>query len=142
VVCTPPGRDATVDPALLFAARSAGATEAYKVGGAQAIAAMAFGTATIRSVNKVFGPGNAYVVMAKRLLFGQVAVDLLPGPSEVLVLADDSANPAFSRRPACPGGARFGLGTGLGGDAFSATDRGGRARSRETVAAPGPAGIH
>lgn len=95
VLCTPPGRDGTVNPALLFAARSAGATEIYKLGGAQAIGAMAFGTKTIRSVSKVFGPGNAYVVAAKRLLFGQVAVDLLPGPSEMLVLADDSANPAF-----------------------------------------------
>lgn len=95
VVCTPPGKDGSVNPALLFAARSAGATEIYKVGGAQAIAAMALGTATIRSVNKVFGPGNAYVVAAKRLLFGRVSVDLLPGPSEVLVLADDSAHPAW-----------------------------------------------
>lgn len=91
VVCTPPGRDGQVNSALLFAARAAGATEIYKVGGAQAIAAMACGTETIRSVSKVFGPGNAYVVAAKRLLFGRVAVDLLPGPSEVLVLADDSA---------------------------------------------------
>lgn len=95
VVCTPPGKDGLVNPALLFAARAAGATEIYKVGGAQAIAAMALGTSTIRPVAKVFGPGNAYVVAAKRLLFGRVAVDLLPGPSEVLVLADDSANPAF-----------------------------------------------
>ncbi len=95
VVCTPPGKDGSVNPALLFAARAAGATEIYKLGGAQAIAALALGTPTVRPVNKVFGPGNAYVVAAKRLLFGRVAVDLLPGPSEVLVLADDSANPAF-----------------------------------------------
>ncbi|MCC6231828.1 MAG: histidinol dehydrogenase [Verrucomicrobiales bacterium] len=95
VVCTPPGRDGMINPALLFAARTAGATEIYKVGGAQAVAAMSLGTTTIARVSKVFGPGNAYVVAAKRLLFGQVAVDLLPGPSEVLVLADDSANPAF-----------------------------------------------
>lgn len=95
VVCTPPGRDGTVNPALLFAARAAGATEIYKVGGAQAIAAMALGTKTIRAVKKVFGPGNAYVVAAKRLLFGRVSIDLLPGPSEVLILADDSAEPAF-----------------------------------------------
>src|SRR5208282_563383 len=77
------------------AIRKAGATEVYQVGGAQAVAAMALGTATIKSVQKVFGPGNAYVVAAKRLIFGRVAVDLLPGPSEVLVIADDSANPAF-----------------------------------------------
>lgn len=95
VVCTPPGKDGTVNAALLFAALSAGATEVYKVGGAQAVAAMALGTPTIGRVDKVFGPGNAYVVAAKRLLFGHVAVDLLPGPSEVLVLADDSADPAL-----------------------------------------------
>jgi histidinol dehydrogenase len=95
VVCTPCAEDGAVNPALLFAVRTAGATEIYRVGGAQAIAAMAFGTQTIRHVHKVFGPGNAYVVAAKRLLFGHVAVDLLPGPSEVLVLADESAEPAF-----------------------------------------------
>lgn len=95
VVCTPPGKDGSINPALLYAAGVAGATEVYRVGGAQAIAAMALGTGTIRRVQKVFGPGNAYVVAAKRLLFGQVAVDLLPGPSEVLVLADDSAEPRF-----------------------------------------------
>ena len=96
VVGTPCGADGSINPALLFAARTAGATEIYRMGGAQAIAALACGTATIRRVQKVFGPGNAYVVAAKRLLFGQVAVDLLPGPSEVLVLADDSAPAAFA----------------------------------------------
>jgi histidinol dehydrogenase len=95
VVCTPCDKDGRINAALLFAVRAAGATEIYRVGGAQAIAAMALGTATIRRVRKVFGPGNAYVVAAKRLLFGRVAVDLLPGPSELLVLADDTANPAF-----------------------------------------------
>ncbi len=95
VVCTPCGREGGINSALLFAARAAGATEIYRVGGAQAIAALALGTATIRPVQKVFGPGNAYVVAAKRLLFGRVAVDLLPGPSEVLVLADETANPKF-----------------------------------------------
>jgi len=95
VVCTPCGKDGSVNPALLFAARAAGATEIYRVGGAQAIAAMAFGTTTIRRVQKIFGPGNAYVVTAKRLVVGYVAIDLLPGPSELLVLADDSANPAY-----------------------------------------------
>ena len=95
VVCTPCGRDGQVNPALVFAARNAGATEILRLGGAQAIAAMALGTETIRRVNKIFGPGNAYVVAAKRLLFGYAAMDLLPGPSELLVLADDSANPAF-----------------------------------------------
>ncbi len=96
VVCTPCGRDGGINSALLFAARTAGATEIYRVGGAQAIAALAYGTNTIRRVQKVFGPGNAYVVTAKRLLFGHVAIDLLPGPSEVLVLADDTANPKFA----------------------------------------------
>lgn len=94
VVCTPCGKDGGINPALLFAVKQAGATEIYRVGGSQAIAAMALGTATIKPVQKVFGPGNAYVVAAKRLLFGHVAVDLLPGPSEVLVLADDTAKPA------------------------------------------------
>ena len=96
VVCTPCRKDGTVNPALLFAANAAGATEIYKVGGAQAIAAMALGTDTIRRVQKIFGPGNAYVVAAKRLLFGHAAMDLLPGPSELLVLADESANPKFA----------------------------------------------
>jgi histidinol dehydrogenase len=96
VVCTPCGKDGGINSALLFAARAAGATEIYRVGGAQAIAAMAYGTKTIRRVQKIFGPGNAYVVAAKRLLFGHVAIDLLPGPSEVLVLADDTANPKFA----------------------------------------------
>jgi histidinol dehydrogenase len=95
VVCTPCNAAGEINPALLFAARAAGATEIYRVGGAQAIAAMAYGTPTIRHVQKVFGPGNAYVVAAKRLLFGHVAIDLLPGPSEVLVLADETADPRF-----------------------------------------------
>ena len=80
VVCTPCGKDGEINSALLFAARAAGATEIYRVGGAQAIAAMAYGTETIRRVQKIFGPGNAYVVAAKRLLVGHVAIDLLPGP--------------------------------------------------------------
>jgi histidinol dehydrogenase len=91
VVCTPCGRDGTINPALLHAARLAGATEIHRLGGAQAIAALAYGTRTVRPVAKIFGPGNAYVVTAKRLLVGRVAIDLLPGPSEVCVLADDSA---------------------------------------------------
>jgi histidinol dehydrogenase len=95
VVCTPCGKDGSINPAILFAARAAGATEVYRVGGAQAIAAMAYGTATIKRVQKIFGPGNAYVVTAKRLVVGHVAIDLLPGPSELLVLADDAANPKF-----------------------------------------------
>ena len=96
VVCTPCGKDGAINAALLFAARAAGATEIYRIGGAQAIAAMAYGTNTLGRVQKIFGPGNAYVVTAKRLLVGHVAIDLLPGPSEVLVLADDTANPKFA----------------------------------------------
>jgi histidinol dehydrogenase len=95
VVCTPSDRDGRINPALLYAARYAGATEIYRVGGAQAIAALALGTDTIPPVQKIFGPGNAYVVAAKRLLYGCAAMDLLPGPSELLVLADDTAPPAF-----------------------------------------------
>ncbi len=95
VVCTPCGKDGVINSALLFAARAAGATEIYRVGGAQAIAAMAYGTKTIRRAQKIFGPGNAYVVAAKRLVVGHVAIDLLPGPSELLVLADDTGNPKF-----------------------------------------------
>jgi len=95
VVCTPCDSNGMVNPTLLYAISSCGATEIYRIGGAQAIAAMALGTQTIKPVLKIFGPGNAYVVAAKRLLYGYVGVDLLPGPSELLVLADDSANPKF-----------------------------------------------
>ena len=91
VVCAPP----PVDAVLHYAIKLAGATEIYQVGGAQAIAAMAFGTETIKPVSKVYGPGNAYVVEAKRQVFGRVGVDLIPGPSEVAVLADESAKPEF-----------------------------------------------
>jgi histidinol dehydrogenase len=96
VVTTPCGRDGSINAAILFAARAAGATEIYRLGGAQAVAAMAYGTKTIRRVQKIFGPGNAYVSMAKRLLVGRVAIDLLAGPSDLLVLADDTANPKFA----------------------------------------------
>jgi histidinol dehydrogenase len=92
VAVTPSDMDGSVQPTLLGALAECGATEVYCVGGAQAIAALAFGTKTIRPVQKIFGPGNAYVVEAKRQVFGHVAIDLLPGPSEILVIADDSAN--------------------------------------------------
>ena len=92
VAVTPSAGDGSVHPALLAALAECGATEVYRVGGAQAIAALAFGTKTIPPVQKIFGPGNAYVVEAKRQVFGKVAIDLLPGPSEILVIADDSAN--------------------------------------------------
>ncbi len=95
VVTTPSDASGKINEALLFALRFAGATEVFQVGGAQAIAALAFGTESIAPVQKIFGPGNAYVVEAKRQVFGTVAIDLLPGPSEILVLADDTANPAW-----------------------------------------------
>lgn len=92
VAVTPAGKGGSVHPALLAALAECGATEIYRVGGAQAVAALACGTKTIRPVQKIFGPGNAFVVEAKRQVFGRVAVDLLPGPSEVLVIADSTAN--------------------------------------------------
>lgn len=91
VVTTPP----PVNAGLLYAIAKAGATEIYQIGGAQAIAALAFGTKTIRPVNKIVGPGNAFVTEAKRQVFGYVSIDLLAGPSEVLIIADKTANPAF-----------------------------------------------
>lgn len=92
---TPCGADGTVNPALLYAMEQAGVTQAIKVGGAQAIAAMALGTKTIAPVDRIFGPGNRFVVEAKRQLVGAVSIDLLPGPSEILILADASAKPAY-----------------------------------------------
>ena len=92
VVFTPCGPSGTVNQDLLYTLYQAGVTEVYRVGGAQAIAAMALGTKTIKPVSKIFGPGNAYVVAAKCALFGRVAIDLLPGPSEVLIIADQSAH--------------------------------------------------
>jgi len=95
VFCTPPRSDGTVAPVILAAAHIAGATELYKVGGAQAIAAMAYGTQTIPRVDKIVGPGNIFVNTAKRLVFGQVDIDMFAGPSEVIIIADKSANPEF-----------------------------------------------
>lgn len=90
VAATPAGPDGSINPALLYALREAGATEVLKVGGAQAIAALALGTKRVGRVDKIFGPGNKYVVEAKRQLVGAVSIDLLPGPSEVLILSDAS----------------------------------------------------
>lgn len=95
VVCTPPRKDRTVDPHILAAAKEIGITEIYKVGGAQAIAAMAFGTQTIPRVDKIVGPGNAYVAAAKRQVYGYVGLDTLAGPSEIVVIADETANPQW-----------------------------------------------
>lgn len=95
VMATPPGPDGTIAPVILAAARVAGVTEIYKMGGAQAVAALAYGTATIPRVDKITGPGNQYVAMAKQLVYGQVDIDMIAGPSEILVIADETANPAY-----------------------------------------------
>lgn len=95
VMVTPPGRDGKVDPRVLAAARVCGVETVYKVGGAQAIAALAYGTETIPRVDKIVGPGNIYVATAKKLVYGQVSVDSFAGPSEILILADDTANPRY-----------------------------------------------
>ena len=96
VLCTPANKQGEINPAILFAAKECGINKIFKVGGAQAIAAMAFGTETISSVYKIFGPGNQYVTAAKQLVQMQgVAIDMPAGPSEVCVLADETANPAF-----------------------------------------------
>lgn len=95
VLCAPPGRDGRIHPHILAAAGLAGATEVHAIGGAQAIAAMAFGTETLAAVDKVFGPGNAHVTAAKRLVFGRVAVDMPAGPSEVVVVSDGSTPAAW-----------------------------------------------
>jgi histidinol dehydrogenase len=95
VLVTPPGRDGRIDPTVLAAARIAGVTEAWRLGGAQAIAALAYGTATIRKVDKVVGPGNIYVALAKSRVFGDVGIDMVAGPSEVLVIADGEADPEW-----------------------------------------------
>ena len=94
-VCTPPRPDGTVNPHILAALSLLGIDEIYKAGGAQAIAAMGVGTKSVPKVDKLFGPGNAYVVAAKKELFGEVGCDLLPGPSEVMIIADNSAKPNF-----------------------------------------------
>jgi histidinol dehydrogenase len=93
VVVSPPGGDGQLPPAVLAAARLAGATEVYRVGGAQAVAALAYGTVALPAVDKIVGPGNLYVALAKRLVFGDVGIDLVAGPSEVVVVADRTADP-------------------------------------------------
>ncbi len=95
VMCTPPGKDGKVNPGTLVAADIAGVTEVYKVGGAQAIAAMAFGTESVPKVDKITGPGNIFVALAKKACFGYVSIDSIAGPSEILVLADETANPRY-----------------------------------------------
>lgn len=95
IMTTPPGADGKVYPSTLVAAKEAGVDKIYKVGGAQAVAAMAFGTESIPKVDKIVGPGNIYVALAKKAVFGYVSIDSIAGPSEILVLADETANPRF-----------------------------------------------
>ena len=95
VMTTPPGKDGKVNPATLVAAKEAGVDAIYKVGGAQAIAALAFGTESVPKVDKIVGPGNIYVALAKKAVFGFVSIDSIAGPSEIMVLADETANPRF-----------------------------------------------
>lgn len=95
VAVTPPGPDGKVHPAVLYAMKLAGVTEIYRLGGVYGIAALAFGTATIRPVEKIVGPGNAYVTAAKKLVYGKVAIDMVAGPSEIMVIADRTADPDF-----------------------------------------------
>jgi histidinol dehydrogenase len=95
VLVTPPAADGSVPPAVLAAARAAGVTEGWRLGGAQAVAALAYGTASIRRVDKIVGPGNVYVALAKTRVFGDVGIDMVAGPSEVVVVADRTADPAW-----------------------------------------------
>lgn len=95
IMTTPPGPDGKVNPSTLVAANEAGADEIYKAGGAQAIGALAYGTESIPKVDKIVGPGNIFVALAKKAVYGHVSIDSIAGPSEILVLADDSANPRF-----------------------------------------------
>ena len=95
IMTTPPGKDGRVNPGPLVAANEAGVDVIYKVGGAQAIAAMAYGTDSIRKVDKIVGPGNIYVALAKKAVYGHVSIDSIAGPSEILVIADETANPRY-----------------------------------------------
>ncbi|MDD3119370.1 MAG: histidinol dehydrogenase [Victivallales bacterium] len=95
VAVTPPGKDGKVNPAVLYAMRKAGVDEIYRLGGVYGIGAMAYGTETIRKVDKIVGPGNAYVTAAKKLVYGDVAIDMVAGPSEIMIIADTTSNPEF-----------------------------------------------
>ena len=95
IMCTPPGKDGKVYPTTLVAAKESGVDVIYKVGGAQAVGAMAYGTESIPKVDKIVGPGNIYVALAKKAVFGYVSIDSVAGPSEIMVLADETANPRF-----------------------------------------------
>ena len=95
IMCTPPGKTGVIDPGTLVAADIAGADEIYRAGGAQAIGSMAFGTESISKVDKITGPGNIFVALAKKAVYGFVSIDSIAGPSEVMVLADETANPRY-----------------------------------------------
>ncbi|TQR32508.1 histidinol dehydrogenase [Brevibacillus brevis] len=95
VITTPPGADGKINPAILVAAQIAGVSEIYKVGGAQAIASLTYGTEQIKAVDKIVGPGNIFVALAKREVFGLVSIDMVAGPSEIAVIADETANPRY-----------------------------------------------
>lgn len=95
IACAPPAKDGSLNPYVLVAANETGVSRIYKVGGAQAVAAMAFGTETIPKVDKIVGPGNLFVTLAKKAVYGHCDIDMLAGPSEILILADDSANPRY-----------------------------------------------
>ena len=94
-LCTPPRKDGSIHPAMAVAAAEAGIDKIFRMGGAQGVAAVAYGTESVPPVDKIVGPGNVYVTMAKRFVFGQVGIDMLAGPSEVLILADETANPRY-----------------------------------------------
>src|SRR5881409_3434259 len=95
VLVTPAGAGGRIDPVVLAAARIAGVTEGYRIGGAQAVAALAYGTSLIRRADKIVGPGNIYVALAKARVFGEVGIDMVAGPSEIVVVADAAADPAW-----------------------------------------------
>lgn len=95
VMVTPPNKEGKIHPNIAFAAKLAGVTDIYKIGGAQAIAALAYGTESIPAVDKIVGPGNIFVAAAKKLVYGKVDIDMIAGPSEILVIADDQANPVY-----------------------------------------------
>ena len=95
IMATPPGRDGKIRPAILAAAKLAGVTRIFKMGGAQAVAALAYGTESVPKVDKIVGPGNIYVALAKKAVYGHVSIDAIAGPSEILVIADESANPRY-----------------------------------------------
>ncbi|HET8522732.1 MAG TPA: histidinol dehydrogenase, partial [Thermomicrobiales bacterium] len=96
IVCAPPAKDGAISPLILAAAAVAGVDRVFQIGGAQAIAAMAYGTETVPHVDKIFGPGNIFVVLAKQRVYGVVAIDSLPGPTETLIVADESADPRIT----------------------------------------------